>query len=279
MKLVLCLLFLVPAAHCFQKEDRQEMKKTLAFEDATGERSVLIDNIQGSITVEGYDGNDVQLVAVRSTRAESDERLKEANEDVTLDIQQKRGKIEMVVEVPWRNRWGGMDNWGYRYYGYEVSFDFTVKIPRNAACYCRTVNEGDIHVSGVNGDFEVKNVNGGVELKEMGGSGRAGTVNGSIDVSFTKNPASDCSFQTVNGKVTVAFQDPLSADLLFKTFNGKAYTDFDFSALPRRPGTIRDRRGRKVYRSGDEYTVRIGSGGPKLAFNTLNGNIDIVKHP
>lgn len=278
MKTLLCLLLLVPAAHCFQKEDRQEITKTLKFQNPSGEHRVLIDNIQGSIAVEGYDGTDVELVAVRTTRYESDERLKEANEDVTLATKENRDRIDVVVEVPWRNRWDGWDNWGYRYYGYEVSFDFTVKVPRNAAVYLRTVNEGDIHVTGVTGNFEVKNVNGNVELKEMRGSGRAGTVNGSLDVTFAENPRDNCSFQTVNGKVTVALRDPLSADLLFKTFNGKAYTDFDFSVLPRRPGTIKERHGMKVYRSGDEYTVRVGTGGPRLAFDTLNGDINIVKH-
>ena len=276
MKIILCLLLLVPAAHCFQKEDRQEINKTLKFGKTT-DRRLLIDNMAGSITVEGYDGQDVQLSAVRHTKAESDERLKESFDDVTLDIQERNNRIEVVVEVPWRKRWEGFDNWGYRYYGFEVSYDFTVKVPRDVAVFLRTVNEGNIRVTGMNEEFDVRNVNGSITLKEMKGSGRASTVNGSVDVSFDRNPAADCSFHTVNGKVRVALKDPLSADLVLKTFNGQAYTDFDFSVLPRRPGTITNRRGRTVYRSGDQYSVRVGKGGPTIAFDTLNGDIDIVK--
>jgi len=276
MKILLCLVLLVPAAHCFQKEDRQEITKTLKF-GTTTDRRLLIDNMAGSITVEGYDGQDVQLSAVRLTKAESDERLKESFEDVTLDIQEHNDRIEVVVEVPWRKRWEGFDNWGYRYYGFEVSYDFTVKVPRDVAVFLRTVNEGNIRVTGMNDEFDVRNVNGSITMKEMKGSGRASTVNGSVEVSFDKNPAADCSFHTVNGKVRVALQDPLSADLVLKTFNGHAYTDFDFSVLPRRLGTITNRRGRTVYRGGDQYSVRVGKGGPKIAFDTLNGDINIVK--
>ena len=276
MKTILCLLLLVPAAHCFQKEDRQEINKTLKFGKTT-DRRLLIDNMAGSITVEGYDGQDVQLSAIRSTKAESDEKLKESYEDVTLDIQEHNDRIEVVVEVPWRKRWEGFNNWGYRYYGFEVSFDFTVRVPRDVAVFLRTVNEGNIRVTGMNDEFDVRNVNGSITMKEMKGSGRASTVNGSVDVSFDRNPAADCSFHTVNGKGRVALRDPLSADLMLKTFNGHAYTDFDFSVLPRRPGTITNRRGRTVYRNGDQYSVRVGNGGPKIAFDTLNGDIDIVK--
>ena len=278
MKLVPCILLLFSVAQGFQKEDRQEISRTLKFDRQADGRRLMIDNIKGPITVEGYDGDDVQLQVVRLTKAESDERLKEANEDITLDVKESADRIGIVVEVPWRNRWEGMDDWGYRYNGYEVSFDFRVKVPYKTDLYLRTVAEGDIRVTGVRGDFEVRNVNGGVELNDMGGSGRAGTVNGPLSVSFATNPARNCAFTNVNGQVTASFREPLSADLLFKTFNGAAYTDFDFSPLPRRPGTISERHGKKVYQTGDEYTVRIGNGGPRLAFDTLNGNINIVKH-
>ncbi len=277
MKVLLCLLLLVPAAHCFQKQDREEIKRTLKFKEPGPAARLLIDNTHGSIHVVGYDGTDVQLIAVRTTRADSEQRFREAQEDVVLDVKEQRDRIEVVVDAPWRSRWGGMNDRGYRYYGYAVSFDFEIKVPRTTGLYLRTVNDGDIEVADVEGSFEIRNVNGDITMINVAGSGRVGTVNGSLEVTFQKNPSDDCFFHTVNGKVDVTFPGNLSADIVLKSFNGEAYTDFDFVPSDRAKLKTAQRGGKKLYKLGEDYTVRVGDGGPLLAFDTLNGNINIKK--
>lgn len=278
MKTFLCLLLLVPAAHCFQKEEREEIRRTLRFQEQKEPRRILIDNTHGSIVVTGYAADSVQLFAMRRTRAESDDKFREAMEDVKLELKEQRNRIEIIVEAPWRNKRGGMNYYGYRYYGYDVEFDFEVKVPKNVEIFLRTVNDGDIEVRNFDGPFEVKNVNGSVEMIDIAGSGRASTVNGSLRAVFRDNPTDDCAFQTVNGKVEVTFQEPLSAELELKTFNGNAYTEFDAIPLPRPPMVAQERKGKKVYRRENWYSVRVGEGGPRLSFDTLNGNIHILKH-
>ncbi len=277
MKVLLCLLLLVPAAHCMQQKDREEIKRTLVFEESGPSKRLLVDNVYGSIVVTGYDGTEVQLVATRTTKADSDAKMREAKEDVVLDIKEQRDRIEIVVDAPWRSRWGGIYDRGYRYYGYTVSFDFELKVPRATGLYLRTVNDGDIEVKDVEGEFEVSNVNGDVTMTNVAGAGKVGTVNGTLEVSFSKNPTDNCSFKTVNGRVEVSFPESLSADLVLKTFNGKAYTDFDFAPMDRQELKKVNRRGKQLFRLGDDYAVRVGDGGPQLAFDTLNGNINIRK--
>ncbi|MEX2117270.1 MAG: DUF4097 family beta strand repeat-containing protein [Bacteroidota bacterium] len=277
MKILLCFFVLIPVARC--QDVREEIiTKTLRFPASGPERSLLVDNVQGSIVVTAYEGETVEMTAVRRTRAKSDEKFREASEDVVLEIQELRSRIELVVDAPWRNRWNRHDFRGYRYYGYEVSFDFELKVPRSLNLYLHTVNDGDIEVRDVSGSFEIKNVNGDVTMTEISGSGHASTVNGSLRVGFKMNPAEECTFRTVNGSVEVSFRDPFSADLFLKTLNGKAYTDFDVTAVPRTVPAIREKRGKKIYRAGDAYAVRAGRGGPRLAFDTLNGSIHILKH-
>lgn len=277
MKILLCVLILIPVARC--QDAREEIvTRTLRFPASGSERSLLVDNVQGSIIVTAYDGESVEMTAVRRTRAKSDEKFREASEDVVLEIQELRSRIEIVVDAPWRDRWNRHDSRGYRYYGYDVSFDFELKVPRTLNLYLHTVNDGDIEVRDVSGTFEVKNVNGNVMMTGISGSGHASSVNGSLRVDFRVNPVEECAFRTVNGSVEVSFQDPLSADLLLKTFNGKAYTDFDVTAAPRTIPAIKEKRGKRIYRAGDTYVVRAGSGGPRLAFDTLNGSIHILKH-
>lgn len=278
MKILLCLILLVPAAHCFQKQDREEITKTLVFPEKGPAQRILVDNVYGSITIRGYDGDDVKLKAIRSTKAESDARLAEAKEDVVLQIRERHDKIEIVVDAPWRFGKGSINDRGYRYYGYSVLFDFELQVPRKTGLYLRTVNDGDIEVSDVEGVFEVHNVNGNVSMTNIAGSGAVGTVNGTLDVTFSRNPSGDCDFRTVNGKVNVSFPKSLSADLILKTFNGKAYTDFDIAPLARREMKKEGNRRRTVYHIGNDYAVRIGDGGPQLAFDTLNGNINIRKN-
>lgn len=282
MKLLLCVVLAVPAAHCFQKDDEQVITRTLQFDGSTESPGVLVDNTRGSIHVTAYDGDAVELQVRRRTRFESQQYLQEANDDVRLEIRDRGHRVELVVDAPWRNRWNDWNNGfeeGYRFYGYEVTFDFELKVPRNAGVYLRTVNEGEIHVEGIQGPFEVRNVNGNVTMTDMGGSGRCTTINGSLEVWFRSNPAEECLFRTVNGKIEVSFQEPLSADLVFKTFNGEAYTDFDVAAVDQPLTTVKKRRGATIYRHGESSIVRAGDGGPRLAFDTLNGSIYVLKHP
>jgi hypothetical protein len=64
----------------------------------------------------------------------------------------------------------------------------------------------------------------------------------------------------------------------FKTFNGSIYSDFPVTALPAR--TIQEEHhGAKVLFRADRYTgVRIGSGGPEIKVENLNGDIRILEN-
>jgi hypothetical protein len=59
-----------------------------------------------------------------------------------------------------------------------------------------------------------------------------------------------------------------------KTFNGGLYTDFDVQPLPGKVEAGGERRdGRFVYRANQFSRMRVGSGGPEIRFETLNGNV------
>ena len=157
---------------------------------------------------------------------------------------------------------------------YDVRYDFTIRVPRDAKLRLCTVNGGDLIVNGTQGDFLVDNVNGRIEMDAVAGSGRAHTVNGPVKVTFTANPTNASSFKTVNGNVDVSFVDGLSADFSMKTFNGGLFTDFEVQPLAGKVAAAPERRdGKFVYRSNSFTRVRVGRGGPEIAFETLNGNV------
>ena len=57
-------------------------------------------------------------------------------------------------------------------------------------------------------------------------------MNGTVKVTYSKNPAKATQYKTLNGAVDVYFRDGLNADLKFKKLNGGIYTDFDVTAVP-----------------------------------------------
>jgi DUF4097 and DUF4098 domain-containing protein YvlB len=258
--------------------DKEDIKRTLAFSPSAATRKLVVDNIDGPIMVSGYDGNAVELVIHKTITAESDEKVKEAKEKVTVQITEEPDRIVLYVDAPWRCKDGSVHNRGPEYYGYEVSCDFEIRVPVKTDIVLKTMNDGDIEVSSVEGSYDVENLNGAVEMTSIRGAGKATTLNGDVKVAFTGNPGMPCTFKTLNGEVEVRFKDGLSADLDLKTMNGEVFTDFPVKGLPPKTAEMEVRHKKKIYRSGDSFSVRVGSGGPALAFETMNGNIYIVKN-
>jgi len=272
MKKLITLAMLVPlvgaSAHDKIVESRT-LQETLSPADPSATVVVVVDNIFGSIRVVGHDRPVVEMVATETVRAKSSSALERARDEVTLDVRAVGNEITFFVDGPFReNR--RHDSWP----GYIVVYDFEINVPVDTDLELRTVNEGEIHVSGVHGHFHVANVNGGVEMNGVGGSGEATTVNGPVRVRFDENPREDSSFETINGTLDFSFQPDLSADLHFKTFNGEIWSDFQVEPLPLKPTQERsEERGRVVIRTDAWTGVRVASGGPRLSFETLNGDI------
>jgi hypothetical protein len=270
------MLVVVSVGVAHDIEDKQEIKKTLRFQGSGETRTILVDNIRGSIDVRGYDGDSVELIVHRTNFADSEDKLAEAKTNVNLDIKEEKDRILLYVDAPWRTS-EGVNYRGWHYYGYDVECDFELRVPMKTNLYVKTVNDGDITVRDINGEFEVKNVNGGVEMQNIAGSGKACTVNGPVKIKFSRNPEKGCTFKTVNGKVDAEFPEGLSADLNLKTFNGSVYTDFEVVGLPRKVANFESHGSHKIYMSDRSFSVRVGNGGPQLSFDTLNGNVHILK--
>ena len=255
-------------------EEKEDVRRTLRFADPAKPGEVAVDNVWGSIAVEGADVREVELVVHKTIRARNQDRLVKAKDEVRLEFSENAPTIEIYVDGPFRCREEGRRGirWD-RDPGYEVVCDFELKVPRACAVTLRTVSDGDIRVRNVEGAFDVRNVNGRIDLEGAGGAGDAHTVNGGVNIAFRRLPGSDCSFKTINGKVDLTFPEAPSADFQVKTFNGEAWSDFPVEpmAVAPEPGTRRD--GKYVYKSGGFSAVRSRRGGISIQIETLNGDI------
>jgi len=266
------LLACLPAMAA-EVEQNETIQKTYPLSGAAPKK-VIVDNVNGSIRVSGYAGNEVRLVARKRLRADSSEAAEQARRDVRLDISQDANTVRFYVDGPFRCRDGGVHI--DRDPGYEVKYDFELQVPHDTATDLKTINDGQIVMNDVAGDYKVNNINGSIEMTEISGSGKVYALNGKVKVLFRENPRAKSSFGSLNGEVRVTFQPDLNADLRFKTFNGGVYTDYPVSYL-RLPASAGERRdGKFVYKSSDWSAVRVGHGGPELSFDAFNGNIRIL---
>jgi DUF4097 and DUF4098 domain-containing protein YvlB len=238
----------------------------------------MVGNIFGFIHVEGTKSNEVQLFVKKTIKARTSESMEKAKKDVSLDITEHGNTIDLFVNGPFRDK-NNRNKWHECYDpGYEVHYEFTIKVPRRTSLCLKTVTDGNIFIKNIEGDFEVNNVNGKVEMTNIAGSGIAHTINGKVEASFVKNPKSDCSFRTINGNLIVQFQPNLSADFWLKIFTGEAYSAFPVNYLPSKPGKS-CRENRKYIYEGNKITgVRIGKGGPEIKMDTMTGDILIEKN-
>ncbi|HEY2933357.1 MAG TPA: hypothetical protein VGK99_16580 [Acidobacteriota bacterium] len=258
-------------------EQKETIQRTLEFSNPSAAKEVNVDNVFGSIHVAGYNGRSVHLLVNQTIRAVSKEKIEVARKEVKLDISEKDNVLRLYVDGPFRCQDGSLHSRGPRYYGYEVNYDFELKVPQDAGLRLYTVNGGDIKVENVSGDFDVDNINGSVEMNEVSGSGRAYALNGRMKTLFRENPRSSCYFGSLNGNVEISFRPGLSADVKVKTFNGAIYSDFPVTYLPNATPAGERRNGRFVYRNNGFSSIRIGNGGPEIKLEGFNGTIRILQ--
>jgi hypothetical protein len=254
---------------------RESVQKTLSFADPGAAKTVVIDDVFGSVEVTGGAHPDVRVHAERSVRAESPAAEERARREVTLDMTESGNTVDITVNGPFRCRDGSLD-WDQEDRKYVVRYDLEVQVPEHADLRVKTVNEGDVVVRGVRGRLTIRNVNGRIDMERVAGSVDARTVNGGIRVSFTESPTEDSQFKTVNGEVRLAFGRDLAADFALKTLNGELRSDFEVTSLPARPTQGRREGGRYLYRSDRFQNFRIGRGGPRLSLETLNGDLVVA---
>ncbi len=251
--------------------DTRELMETIPV-SANEPLVVIVKNIIGPIHVTGHDANRVEMHATETVRGDLQADIERARAEMQLRTETEPGRVAFRV----RNIDGDSGRRNSNWDNYSVAYDIELRVPRGATLEISTVNDGDVTVEDVNGEFDLKNVNGAVRLVRAGGGGSIHTVNGDVDASFARSPSEATSFHTVNGEVDVTFPANLSAELAFHTLQGDVFTDFDVESLSAPPEVRRD-RGRYVMNTNRNSAFRVGTGGERHTFNTLNGDILVRK--
>jgi DUF4097 and DUF4098 domain-containing protein YvlB len=149
------------------------------------------------------------------------------------------------------------------------SCDVTVEVPARSNLNLSTVNNGAIHVEGVDGELEIANVN----LSRVGGSVVAHTTNGEVKVSMLRvTPGKPMAFTTLNGDVDITLPASTKANLRLRSDNGQLFTDFDFAAQAAEVQETRE-GGRSMKEIGKFIGGAINGGGPVFELRSFNGDV------
>lgn len=239
-------------------------------------RHVGIDNVFGPVTVRAGAGDRVEVTIERRITAADAGELERARAEVRLEVVEKAGRLELIQDGPFRDDRDdrGRRRGRHRERDYEVEWSWQVTVPADVALEVSTVLGDQIAVEGVAGELDVANVNGSVRIVGARAATAAATVNGDVEVEYAARPDAPMSFATVNGEIEVTLPAGSGVELAVATVNGGIYTDFPAAATAA-PATVeRERNGRGTrYRIGGETVVRLGAGGPRLAAQTVNGDV------
>ena len=281
--ILLCLPLLANAQSFSDKITRE-----LKFEKAGTSNTFILANLNGSVKVQGYDGDKILIEAERTIKAKTDARLEQGKKE--MQLQQIDRVDTLIVYVG-----GGCSHFGYRtnrrhnngwsYHWdcdngdcnppYDYKFNFTVKVPNGINIEVSTVNDGNVTVENVKGKVKAENVNGAIRLSALAGQTYASTINGDVDVEYSKNPNQDSRYYSLNGDINALFVKGLAANMSFKSFNGDLYTNVqNLQGLPAIIEKKQDKEGVNLKIAGNRF--KVGNGGAMLDFETFNGDV-IVK--
>jgi len=250
---VLPLMLLVTAASSgcdivtadFKSRETAEWRKT--YELQPGGR-VEITNVN-RIDVTPSAGNTVEIVAVKTARAGTQEAARAALERIEIREDASASSVKVETKVA---RVNGFFNMG----GTEVHY--TVKVPAAAEVRFTTVN-GGIVLSGLTGRVNAETTNGGIRAREVGGPIDASTTNGGVEVDLTQVAEPGVKLECTNGGIQLRLPADAKATITASITNGGIAND----GLPLETSEVTRRR----------LDARLNGGGPSIRISGTNGGI------
>ncbi len=206
--------------------------------------SVSLVNVNGSVTIEGWDKDQVEVRAVKTS-------LKDRR-----DLQ--RVRIEVTAEpgaLRIRTRYPENDPAG-------VHVEYRLRVPYRAALLgIETVN-GHLRVRRMESAGSLRAVNGDVAIADSSGRFDARTTNGEVHAELLElSSLGGMTLESVNGPVVLVLPPETGALLDVRTMNGEFRSEF--------PLAVQGAFGR-------EFRGSIGRGGITVRLRSVNGSITVL---
>ena len=224
-----------------------------------------VETVNGGITVQGYDGGEVDIVTEMTVTGPKQDVCEELIKKIEVKVTGDREILRIEADTPVKFR-------------YSCSVSFEIKAPRSFKAKCESTN-GDIEVNELQGGIDASTVNGAVRGNNITGGARVETtngaiklrgiqgdtygeaVNGSIELVFDDGNPQKVHLETVNGRISARYQTVLDAVVSAETINGSL--------------EVAGKEVKKTGWIGKRYNREFGSGRGKYNFETVNGEIQL----
>lgn len=211
----------------------------------------VLDNVNGSVQVEGWDRDEVEVTAVKTSQNDPHDV-----ERVKIEVDSRPCVVSVHTKYPDGE-------------GAEVAVEYHIHVPFSALLgSVHTVN-GSLLVKGVKGGGELSSVNGDVEVLQSSGRFNAKTTNGNLRLELRQlgNGATPMNLETVNGSVELGLPWDARADLNVRNMNGDLYSEVPVTSAVAMPGSR-------------AFHGHLGHGGGPISVRTVNGGIRLLlEHP
>ncbi len=237
---------------------QEEVKIPLTNPQEPGK--LIMDVLYGSISVNGYRGYEIVVVATPRKTEVNQEKAgmkRHSNRAIEFSVEENNNVVKIEANS-------------------DLTIDYVVKVPYNFSLKLSAENRGDIYVKNVLGSFEISNENGSITLEEISGSVSADALNKDVTVKFKEiDPNAAMAFSSLNGDIFVTFPKDLRANLKIKTDLGEVFSDFDIQVSKEKAKQIRTGEKKYTVKAENWLIGSVNGGGPEMLFKTYNGDIII----
>jgi hypothetical protein len=212
--------------------------------------SFVLENVNGSVHVDGWDRDEVEVSAVKTSTNESRDM-----QQVKIEVDNsKPGQIAVHTLYP-------------KGEGAEVAVEYHVHVPYRVLLGSIGTVNGSVIVRGVEGGGELRSVNGNVEVLNSSGRFSERTTNGDIRLELHELlEGGPMNLETVNGSVLLGLPAGARADLKVLSMNGDVYSELP---VPRISGAL----------TPHAFKAKLGNGGGEISVRTVNGGIRLLQSP
>ena len=211
--------------------------------------SFLLENVNGSIQIDGWARDEVEVRAVKIAPYDSRDLAQ-----VKIDVESHPGQVLVRTFYP-------------RGEGAEVAVKYHVYVPsRILLSHVQTVN-GDVLVRGIAGAGDLRSVNGNVEVLDSSGWFNARTTNGDLRLELSKlREGAPMNLETVNGSVVLELPSNVDANLRVLNMNGGFSSELPMTSA-------------MASATARSFRAKLGAGGGEICVRTVNGGIRLVREP
>ena len=215
-------------------------------------------NVNGRITAEPADGNEVVVEGKRTAKARSDEGAKDLLSKLEIREEVSDSAVRVESRPP---RLSGFSS---------HQIEWTIKVPKGVIVDLRTTN-GGVRLNNLSNEIHAKTTNGGVKgVNIIATLIEASAVNGGVEMALGAplDATASIEMETVNGGVELSLPSESKATFAARCVNGGVHVEnLEISREEQQSDFDKRRR----------LNGTMNGGGAKVNLSTTNGGVRIIR--